>query len=163
MWWRELLFIAMKRKSGGELDVGRESVEKLNLKCEFCNVGCDSGARGMWVATLAISGTSWARKSGEELDLVRESGGQRSRKSNFCEARQGVPIWRSWPFDSGVRGTWEVTLAMSERIKWGDSAGRKQRKTDEFGVTRTVAVDSACSVCDSCARRTVLAPREHSR
>ena len=62
----ELIFIAMKRKSGGELDLGCESVEKLIMK------------------------------------------------SDLCDAGQGVRIGRSWHFDSGVRGTWEVTLAMVE-------------------------------------------------
>ena len=80
----------MKRKFGGELDLGCESVEKLNMTCDFCHAG------------------------------------------------QGVRIWRRWLFDFGVRGTREVTLAMSG-TSW---------------VTALVE----CS-----ARPTVLAQREKSR
>ena len=71
----ELIFIAVKRKSSGQLDLGCETVEKRNM-----NAGkgvriwrswlFDSGVRRILEATLVVSGTSqattWVDVQGEE-------------------------------------------------------------------------------------------------
>ena len=58
----ELIFIAMERKSGGQLDLGCESVEKLNMKSARQDKGCES------VSALFVSE---ARDMGSDLGAER--------------------------------------------------------------------------------------------